>query len=196
MRGTRRGQHPRFVSAGSPHRLRLRGGLAVEADADKASRNAPYAVRLAATRIANRGIQASRADAGHDRIPDRHPMCAYPRKAIGIRQLGQRLVQDGAQDRPELIARMRVVLARREGRLARKASQDQNPRILRDHGWQAAPPATRGSLHAFRTLSKIDGFIPAIFIYLGFSNVMLRRDFVRRGRGQWPRDRWKLVYSH
>lgn len=88
--------------------------------------------------IANRRIAATLAIAGIEHVPDTKTMREHALQSFRIRHLDQRLAEQGCQQGPELIARMRVILARGERRLRWKAAKDQAFDVAVDDRWEAA----------------------------------------------------------
>ena len=85
----------------------------------------------------DRAIQAARAAAARDHVPQRHSGIVEPRQAFLVGQLESGAEQP-AHDGPERVARMGVVLRRRQRSLARHAAEDQHPRIGTAHRPKAA----------------------------------------------------------
>ena len=69
-------------------------------------------------------------------------MRAQPGKPRLVGQGRQRLVQNRREQRPEVVARVRVVLPRRERGFARKTAEDQHARVEGEYRWQT-PQARR-----------------------------------------------------
>ncbi len=137
VRRRRRRQRDGRVAGGLPGRRRARRRLAVEGDGDERRRGAADARHVAALGVADRAVQAAAPLAGDDRVPQADPSRQQPREPLGVRQPGQRLPQQRTDDRPEVVARVRVVGLRRQRRLAGKAAQDQHPRVRSEHRRQS-----------------------------------------------------------
>src|SRR5690606_14330578 len=79
-------------------------------------------------RVADRAVQAALAPAGRVHGPDRDAALAHELVAPLEGQLGERLAEQLAEDAPEQVARVRVVVAGRQRGLAGEAAEDQQPR--------------------------------------------------------------------
>ena len=139
---TRRRQRDRRVAGVAPRRFRARGRLAVEAH-ERNARAPPRARRDASARVAAR-IAVSRLPArSHATIVSQTPIrCARSRarrSAYGSATSGSPTIV--REQRPEVVARVRVVLARRERGFAGKAAEDQHARVGRQHRRQSPAPA-------------------------------------------------------
>ena len=109
------------IAGVAPHRKRARRGLPVEAHERERGRGAAHARGFPGRRIADRAVEAALPPARDDRVPETDAACAQRDEPPAIRHLGQRHAGHGRDQRPEVIARMRVVLAGGERRCARES---------------------------------------------------------------------------
>ena len=125
MRGARRRQNRRYVT-----RMRKNGGESprsstVKPDVGQRRRQFLQAGERIGTRIGDRRIEAALTVAGVEHIPQSHAVREQPFESTLVRHAVQGLADQVANEAPELVARVRVVLARGKRCLRRKAAEDQ-----------------------------------------------------------------------
>src|SRR5882757_5109018 len=91
-------------------------------------------------------IQTAGSLTGRVHVPDSHPAGQQPLQSIRIRKTDQGFFQNRAQDLPELIAWMTVVLPGRKRGRARKTAQHQDAHVGVDDRRESAP-LTVGALN-------------------------------------------------
>src|SRR3569832_276271 len=133
----RQRQHQGFESCLRKTRRNLARSLAIEANAKQLRTALLERAKIVWPRIADGGIETAAAVACRNCVPQTDRMRPQPQQPFFIRNLAERLIQHGRQQRPELIARMRIILRRRQRGLAGKAAENQNPGLLTDHRRQA-----------------------------------------------------------
>ena len=87
---------------------------------------------LALQCIADRRIEAALPFACDDRVPYTYAVRPQAHQPLSIRDVDKRLAKDLSEHRPEMVARMRVILLRGQRRHAGKAAEYQHAGVARD----------------------------------------------------------------
>ena len=125
--------YPASRHAGSDARRRL----PIEADERHCRRGAAHARGLRGHGVADRAVEAPLPAARDDRVPQRDAARPQRGETPRIGQRRERHAGDRREQRPEVIARMRVVLLGCERRGPRKAAEDQHARVAAKHRRQS-----------------------------------------------------------
>ena len=146
----------------SRHAALATRGLAVEADRAQPARDAAHAGDLAALGVANRAVEAAPRSQATIVSQIADAARAHACEPLVVGKIGERLAEHRAEERPEVVARMRVVLPRGERRLARKTAEDQHARVAREHRRQAASRRLRRVAGAARAALRGAASAPGV----------------------------------
>ena len=124
---------------------------------------------LAALGVADRAVEAAAALARDDRVPQSDAVRAQRAEPLAIRQLRQRLAEHRRDDRPEVVARMRVVLRARRARPRRESCRG-SARACRAR----APAAVRAATRVGLGLRGSHGAVPRADRARGFQRGTVR----------------------
>lgn len=105
--------------------LQPRSGEAIEANPLKLRTSRCQPGKIVALLVADRRIEAARAPAAGNRIPQSNAVREQRRESIVIIERVQWFVENRAEQTPELILRVRVILRLAQRRLARETAKDQ-----------------------------------------------------------------------
>lgn len=125
MRGAGRRQHGGPVARIRKDRGESTRSSTVKGDVGQVRRKALEPRERVDPRIGDGCVEAAFPVAGREHVPQADPMGQQAREAPFVRLPVQRLAEQISQQAPELIARVRVVLARRQRGRGRKAAEDQ-----------------------------------------------------------------------
>lgn len=124
MRGARRRQDGGLVARIRKDRGETTRSSTVKGDVGQVRRKALEARESVHPRIGDGCVEAACPIAGREHVPQADSMGQQAREAPFVWLPVQRLAEQIAQQAPELIARVRVVLARRQRSLGRKAAEN------------------------------------------------------------------------
>ena len=143
MRRAGRRQHGNLEPAGGERGGKTRRGPAIEQHATQRGKLPQQGLEVVCLGGPDIGVEAALPLAGGQYVPQADRVGQKPVEPARVRQVGQRFVQNRAENRPELVAWMSVVLTASQRCTARKAAQDQrlDPRI--DHRREAGQQGER-----------------------------------------------------